>query len=204
MRDGARTGKHLIGDSPLDEEGKRSRQRLFQAGQPPPKLHAVGAGPAHSRRFQAQASADLVQIVSAQAHRVHSEPPTRLLQHPLPEGARDGIGNIHNCHQLEVGISQWDYSIRRSVTLMTSSLDRSETLAFYLVDGLIQVLDAENEVIDSQTHPTILARRLRIRRVRRFSPILVIATLGAIALALFKGSKEGTPPPESWSPVDPS
>jgi hypothetical protein len=87
---------------------------------------------------------------------------------------------------------------------MTSSLDRSETLAFYLVDGLIQVLDAENEVIDSQTHPTILARRLRIRRVRRFSPILVIATLGAIALALFKGSKEGTPPPESWSPVDPS
>lgn len=87
--------------------------------------------------------------------------------------------------------------------LMTSTLDRLEAEFAQMPGGQAEVLNAQDEMVHDETHLIILAQRLRLRPVKRFSPLLVIATIGALALALIKG-KEASPPPESWSPVDPS
>lgn len=67
-----------------------------------------------------------------------------------------------------------------------------------------EVGNAEDDMIDMKRHRRSMAPTCRrLAPVKRYSPLIVVAALAALALAALKIT-EDTPAPTTWTPVRPT
>jgi hypothetical protein len=83
----------------------------------------------------------------------------RPMQRPGPQSARLGPPGVHDCQEFEIDVPQWHKAIRGSVALMLTPCQRDDPMRLFEdPHRLIQVRDADDDVIDLERHVPIMPR----------------------------------------------
>ena len=94
-----------------------------------------------------------VQVIGSETQRMWLEPFRGLSSHPGAERTGCCLYGINYSYQLEIGRAEGDNAICGTVTGVPSTRQRAETESLlHLIAGLVQVVDADHDVIDRQAH----------------------------------------------------